>query len=136
MIMRLNCHQARNSLNVVKTNNSNSLSDSFFKKEKWSFELFKIRQSEIYYDGLVARLDKRLIDQAFYVPSIFFFIISYRFKALKTLYFYFYKIIKKKKIHWNNFCKVFSKKLMKKIILGTSDAWSMSHLSNRATKPS
>ena len=43
-----------------------------------------------------------------------FFIITYRLRALKTLYFYFCKIIKKKKINWNNFCKEFCKKLWKK----------------------
>ena len=36
----------------------------------------EIRQSKIYYDGLVARLDKRLIDQASDVPGIIFFLIS------------------------------------------------------------
>ena len=39
--------------------------------------------------GSLARWDKGLID----VPSIIFFIISYRLKALKTLYFYSCKII-------------------------------------------
>jgi hypothetical protein len=55
--------------------------------------------------------------------ALFFFIISYRLRALKTLYFYLYKIIKNKKINWNNFCKEFCNKLWKKIMLGTSDAW-------------
>jgi hypothetical protein len=32
-------------------------------------------------------------------------------------------------------CKEFCKKLRKKIILGTSDAWLMSRLSQRATEP-
>jgi hypothetical protein len=39
---------------------------------------------------------KRLVDQASEVPRIFFFTISYRLRALKTLYFYFCKFIKKK----------------------------------------
>ena len=43
----------------------------------------------------LGRWDKRLIDQAFDVPSIIFFIIFYRLRALKTLYFYFCKVIKK-----------------------------------------
>ena len=59
----------------------------------------------------------------------FFFIISYRLRALKTLYFYY------KKINWNDFCKEFCYKLWKKIILGTSDAWSMSYSSQRPSKP-
>ena len=59
----------------------------------------------------------------------FFFIISYRLRALKTLYFHFCKI------NWNDFCKEFCKKLWKKIILGTSDAWSTSHLSHQPSEP-
>ena len=49
------------------------------------------------------------------IPSIFFFIISYRFSALKTLY--------------SNFCNLM-KGFFQKIILGTSDPWLMSHLSH------
>ena len=45
----------------------------------------------------LGRWDKRLIDHASDVPSIIFFIISYTLRALKTLYFYFCKFIKKKK---------------------------------------
>ena len=42
----------------------------------------------------LGRWDKRLIDQASDVPSIiFFFIISYKLRALKTLYFYFCNLI-------------------------------------------
>ena len=36
-----------------------------------------------------------------------------------------------KEINWNNFCK----KLWKYIILGTSDAWSMSHSSQQPSQP-
>ena len=43
-------------------------------------------------------------------------------RALKTLYFYFCKVIKK--INWKDFCKEFRKKLWKKIIHGTLDTWS------------
>ena len=57
----------------------------------------------MWYAGLLGRWDKQLIDQASDVLSIiFFFIISYR--ALKTLYFNFCKIIKNKKINWIDFC--------------------------------
>ena len=80
---------------------------------------FRIRQSSIWYAGSLGRWDERLIDQASDVPSIIFFIISYRLRALKTLYFYFCKVLKKlKKINWKDFCKEFCKKLWKKIILG------------------
>ena len=49
-------------------------------------------------------------------PSIWcsmhiYFIIFYRLRALKTLYFY--KFIKKRKINWNDFCKQFCKKSWK-----------------------
>ena len=40
--------------------------------------------------------------------------------------------MKKKK---KNFCKEFCKKLYKKIILGTSDTWSPSHLSQTTREP-
>ena len=61
--------------------------------------------------------------------QVFFFIISYRLRALKTLYFHFCNSIKKK--NWKGFCK----ELQKKIMLGTSDAWSMSHLSHWPSEP-
>ena len=38
------------------------------------------------------RWDERLIGQASDVPNIIFFLISYRLRALKTLYFYFCKL--------------------------------------------
>ena len=46
----------------------------------------------------------------------FSFIISYRHRTLKTLYFHFCSFIKKKmkKINWKDFCKEFCKKLWKK----------------------
>ena len=48
----------------------------------------KIRQSSIWYTGLLGRLEERIIDQASDVPSIiYFFTISHRLRALKTLYF-------------------------------------------------
>ena len=56
--------------------------------------------------------------------ALFFFIISYRLRALKT-----------EKINWNIFCKEFCKRLWKKIMLGTSDAWLMRHLSQRPSQP-
>ena len=49
-------------------------------------------------------------------------------RALKTLYLYLCKVIKK---NWKDFCKEFCKKLWKKIILGASDTWSMRWSSHR-----
>ena len=76
--------------------------------------------------------DERLIDQASDVPSIIFFIISYRLRTLKT--FYFCKFMKNsykiEKIFARNFARNYEKK-----ILGTSDDWSMSHLSHRPSNP-
>ena len=62
----------------------------------------------------------------------FFFIISYRLRALKTLHFHICNFIKK--INWKGFCKELCKILWKKIILGTSDAWSTSRLSHRPSE--
>ena len=83
----------------------------------------------------LGRWDEQLIDHASDV--LIFFIISYRLRALKTLCFYFCKFIKKikKYIHWNQVCKEFCKKSWKRIILGTSDAWSTSHLSQWTSEP-
>ena len=95
----------------------------------------KIRQSTIYYAGLLGRRSKRIVDQASDVPSIFF-IISYRLRALKTLYFHFCNFIKKiEKLIERVFAKNFARFYEKKIILGTSDAWSTSCLSHRYSEP-
>ena len=99
---------------------------------------FEIRQSTIYYAGLLGRWDKWIVDQGSDVPSLIFFCTSYRdrppwLRALKTLYFYFCNFMKKKK--WKGFCKEFCKILWRKIILGTSDAWLTSHLSHRPSEP-
>ena len=68
--------------------------------------------------------------------QVFFFIISYRLRALRTLYFYFCKFIKKiEKLIETMFAKNFARNCEKKIILGTSDAWSTSHLSQRTSEP-
>ena len=55
----------------------------------------KIRQSTIYYAGLLGRWDKRIVDQKSDVPSIILFFTFYRLSALKTLYFYFCNFMKK-----------------------------------------
>ena len=80
---------------------------------------------------MLGRWDKRLVDEASDVPSIIFFIICYRLRALKTLYFYLCKIIKHKKKNGTIFAKNFARNHEKKIILGTSDAWLMSRSSQR-----
>ena len=53
----------------------------------------KIRQSTIYYDGLIGRWDTRIVDQESDVPSIIFVYTFYRLRALKILYFYFCNFI-------------------------------------------
>ena len=60
--------------------------------------------------------------------KFFFFIIYYRLWALKTLYTYFYKVIKKIE---RIFAKNFARDYKKKIILGSSEAWLMSRLSQQ-----
>ena len=63
----------------------------------------------------------------------FSFIISYRIRALKILYFYFCKIVKKK---FKGFLRRILEEIMKKIIiLGRSDTWSTSRLSHRPSNP-
>ena len=75
----------------------------------------EIRQSTIYYAGSLGRWDKRLVDQASDIPSIFFFfIISSRLRALKTIIFFFVIL----RVFAKNFARFFEKI----IILGTSDA--------------
>ena len=80
---------------------------------------------------MLGRLDKRIVDQASDVPSIIFFrlFIDLGHSKLFTFIFVFFK--KNKQIDWKYFCKEFCKKSWKKIILGTSDAWSTIHLSHR-----
>ena len=68
--------------------------------------------------------------------ALFFFIVSYRLRALKTLYFYFFKVIKKiKKLIERIFAKNFARNYEKKIILGTSDTWSMRQSFHRPSDP-
>ena len=66
-------------------------------------------------------------NQASEVPSIIFFIISYRLRALKTLYFYFCKFIKK---NWNDFCKEFCRKLWQ-----INNTWNIRHLFDESFIP-
>jgi hypothetical protein len=79
------------------------------------------------------RWAKRLINQV-----LFFFIISYRFRALKTFYFYLCKFIKKiEKYNERIFANNFVRNHEKKKTLGTSDTWLSfgGHLSHRPSDP-
>ena len=93
----------------------------------------EIRQSTIYYAGLLGRWDKQIVDQASDVPRIIFF---YDFlknslqKSFQFIFLFFYKITKIKSFECPK-----SIKSIKEIILGTSDAWSTIRLSNRPSNP-
>ena len=79
--------------------------------------------------------DKWIIDQLSDVPSIIFFMISDRLMALKTVYLYFCKFIKKnRRTNWTIFAMNFARSYEKKI-LGISNGWSMSHLSQGTSEP-
>ena len=65
---------------------------------------------------MLGRWDDWLIDQASDVPSITFFIICYKFRALQNLHFNLCKNIENKKINWNDFCKEFRRKWCSKRI--------------------
>ena len=85
---------------------------------------------------MLGRWDKRIVDQASDVPSIiFFFMISCRILCKNTfnLFVYFFK--KNTKIKVKSFECPKSIKSLKRIILGTSDAWSTIRLSNRPSDP-
>ena len=73
-------------------------------KVKWNPTIFNIIR---WVNGTNDSSTKRLMFRA-----LFFFINSYKLRALKTLYFKFCKIIKNKKINWNDFCKEFCKIFM------------------------
>ena len=85
---------------------------------------------------MLGRRDKRLVDQASDVPSIFFFHNFFIDLGHTTIYLHFYNFIEKnKRMNWKGFfTKNFGKIHEKKIILGTSDAWSTSRLSHRPSK--
>ena len=60
--------------------------------------------------------------------------IYYRLRAVKTFRFYFCIYKKDEKYIETNFAKSFARNHEKEI-LGTSDAWSSSHLSQQTSKP-
>ena len=100
------------------------------KMSKFHFRYIAEMKSDNLQFSTLVRWDKWLVDQASDVPSIFF-IISHRLRALKTLYFYFSKFIKKiKKINWIDFCKEFCKKLWKK-----NNTWNIRRLVDESFVP-
>ena len=62
---------------------------------------------------------------------LFFFRLFIELGHSKLFTFMFVFFFQNKQIDWKYFCKEFCKKSWKKIILGTSDAWSTIHLSHR-----
>ena len=80
---------------------------------------------------MLGRWDKWLLDQASNVPSIFFFIFLIDLGHWKLFIFIFVIFQKKnERVFAKNFARVYEKK----IILGTSDAWSTSRLSHRPSE--
>ena len=100
--------------------------------QKYCSSCLEIRQSTIWYVCSLGQWDKRFVNQASDVPSIIFFrlFIDLGRSKLFTFIFVFFFFLNKQ-IDWKYFCKEFCKKSWKKIILGTSDAWSTIHLSHR-----
>ena len=94
----------------------------------------KIRQSIIYYARMLVRLYKWTNNQSSDVPRlIFFFTISCKIlckNCFNLIFYFFNKFTKIKSCE----CQKSIRNYIKTIILGTSDAWSMSHLSRRTSK--
>jgi hypothetical protein len=84
---------------------------------------------------LLGQWDKQIIDQESDVPNIICFHTFYRLSALKTLDFYFCNFIKKIRNEFKGFLQRILQEIVKKIILGTSDAWSTIRLS-KSKQPS
>ena len=83
----------------------------------------KIRQSTIYYAGLLGRWDKWIVDQESDVPSISFFILFIDLGQQQLFIFIFVILLKNKKISWEDFFKEFCKKSWKK-----DNAWNIKRL--------
>ena len=67
--------------------------------------------------------------------SVIFFRLFIDLGQSKLFTFSFVFFWKNKQIDWKYFCKEFCKKSWKKIILGSSDAWSTIHLAHRPSEP-
>ena len=75
----------KNFKNVVRASSVNYMEEIFFdQREKWNIWpcTLEIRQSTIYYTGLLGRWDKRIVDQESNAPSIIFFYTFFRLRAL------------------------------------------------------
>ena len=95
----------------------------------------EIRQSTIYYAGLLGRWYKRIVDQASDVPSIIFFhdfLQNSLQKSFQFIFLFFHKITK---VKIKSFECSKSTKSIKKIILRTSDSWLTIRLSHRPSNP-
>ena len=79
----------------------------------------------------MGRWDDRLIDQSSYVPSIFFFHNFLQNSLQKSFQLFFYNFTKMK---IKSFECPKSVRNYEKKILGTSDAWSTSHLSHQPSE--
>ena len=91
----------------------------------------RIWQSSIFYPGSLGWWDEQLIDQASDVPSIIFFIISYRLRSTQNSLFYFlqnYKKVRKKIeiIFAKNFARLYEKK---------KNTWKIRHLVDKSFVP-
>ena len=94
----------------------------------------EIRQSTIYYAGLLGRWDKRIIDQESDVPSIIVFHTFYKLRELRTLYFYFCNFIKKQENKLKGFLQRILQESMKKKDL-KRQTWSMRRKSHQPSDP-
>ena len=84
--------------------------------------------------NMLGRWAKRLGDQSSDVPSIFFFHNFLQNSLQKYFQFFFFYNFTKIKLKIFE-CSKSMRNYEKKIILGTSDAWSMSRLAHRPSNP-
>ena len=105
-------------------------------REKFPFKrkmppIFEIRQSTIYYAGLLGRWYKRIVDQESDVQSVTFSYTFYRLRVLKTHYFYFCNFIYIKKINkLIGFLQRILEEIMKK-----NNTWNIRHLIHDSVVP-
>ena len=101
-----------------------------FCEKNWSIGFIYLKSVNLQYNTQ-NQWDKWLVNQVSDVPSVIFFIKTCKILCQNPfnsfIIFFFHKI---KSFEWPKSMKSNEKK-----ILGTSDAWSMSHLSHRPSKP-
>ena len=90
----------------------------------------KIGQFTIWYAGSLGLWDKGIVNQVSDVPSIIFFMISFKILCKNPFNLFFYEIIKNKRKGWNDFCKEFFKKLWKK-----NNTWNIRRLVDESFVP-